>query len=845
MRIYGKDIDIQGEGANANISLSFSRTNMFSFGMDIPKCQILQPPITPMADYCCKYPAVIAGGVGLPVMNVCVNAISKNSVNLCIETAANGDVPIYELFKDNIICGCCRPVTPAVTDALQELNMCVCSLAQYSCLTDCVTGGYAYGCLFYEPTGYNGYPIECGDFDLCRPCFGIICEADRGHETDYTVNVCGCRGCACDWRAYRINSQLLDVNDYTFAWQFNNFVECASCWWECNCGVPIRGVPKLRDDYAIVFPNTRECYMCAPWSMCEWSGGYADVVCLQCYNWAYAPIVFCLCGNPTEVCSGYRQINCGAELFICDSYGWRVWYEYIDSCSAVCCGGGICCYRYGLLHLYYASDMPKAQCVLCCIAEQFWNDFEYQVYEDGCSIGNCGFGVSCTACSNNCLALSSIYSPSLPLFCYCLSYARLRCNCTIDYYGAYNVQAPVGYVNNSCIGCYSTSIASFGDEYFCPHASCRYCERVVIDGGWTTQIGQEDSMCYGCVCLPWIGNFFGCGIIDTIRRVVTTLGCYMNGADVYSPSGKTFAINCALDYCVYNCSAFQVGYTTEPSECFISCNGSGEGIKPLLGAPVPHGNTSGFDDGSEKIGLPAFDPICGTTPKVRYLTFGTCTTLPPHSSTQVCFSAVLAGYCTQQTALCTQGLYIIESECYAQHIIYDYDCRKDVALARIVSNMSELCYCDATIYNYPKYHAVVCGPYGKAFAGAGLEFSLPIAIDLNACYCYKWYDGGGCEHYTNIPWTMLTYDILCGCENTAPIGCCSEIPMLRWLCQPSKTGVRNNAVTLTTQPSDTNTILSNGVGSCFVWNGARYRIERIDNYNPTAATCLKVFGVMV
>lgn len=784
MRIYGKDIDIQGEGANANISLSFSRTNMFSFGMDIPKCQILQPPITPMADYCCKYPAVIAGGVGLPVMNVCVNAISKNSVNLCIETAANGDVPIYELFKDNIICGCCRPVTPAVTDALHGLGMCVEFIPQYSNVDACVYGGYAVGCLMHEPITWS--EVCEGDFALCRSCYGIVCPLELDLPSDYVINICGARACSGD-PAAPICGVGIDVNDFTFAWKWNNFIECASCWWECHCGVPITGAPMLADDVVIVMPNTRESYLCAPWSMSE------GAACTYC-EYLAPKCVFDAGCMPRALNLSFATWAidlCGSQFFMIDALGNYIY----DGATHI---GGVDVAMPLVVSLYRNGSIYRSRVAFCG---------DYITCAQVMDIMS-GIGLCCNVIYSEVASLDELQYMSVPVAltpsCYdvCLIAFAVDtdCNCHSMY-------------GNLMRG--TTSLVS--SDFHC----------VRIDGGWTTRQGQEDSMCYGCVCLPWIGNFFGCGVIDTIRRVVTTLGCYMNGADVYSPSGKTFAINCALDYCVYNCSTFQVGYTTEPSECYISCNSGNDGVEPLLGVLQNVGRTGQF----WRMCYPIIDPYSSSAQYIS-VPFTFSSLLPPHTGiTEFGWHAQLAGCCS---LICPSCYNTPTYLCGCVGSINDYCCRTEVAIARMLYNVE----CG---YIMP----VVCGDYNKPYIAAQLCYEQRVHLDLNACYCYKWYDGGGCEHYTNIPWVMLTYDILCGCENTAPIGCCSEIPMLRWLCQPSKTGVRNNAVTLTTQPSDTNTILSNGVGSCFTWHGSRYRIEKIDNYNPSAATCLKVFGIMV
>lgn len=790
MRIYGKDIDIQGEGANANISLSFSRTNMFSFGMDIPKCQILQPPITPMADYCCKYPAVIAGGVGLPVMNVCVNAISKNSVNLCIETAANGDVPIYELFKDAVICGCCRPVTPAIVGALEQIGFCILAVPNYQSDTDCYFGGYANNCLFYEPTGFRGFPAPASlitrDICLFRDCHGYVCQPLIDYTTcyAYTDNEWIPGTFAGDWEQSKAKGGVIDNNDYTFAWNWRNFVECASCWWECNCGVPITGVPELCDDTWLIFPNTREMYLCAPWVM--WEGpayNYCEYIAPKCvFDAGCMPRPLSL-----KFATWAIEVSCG-QYFMRNDLGC---YTF-DGATHI---GGVdtpmplvvSLYRNGTIYrslVAYCSDyITCAQVVdimggvgLCC-------NVLYSAVSDSTQLQD--------------MSVPIAVSPSCYDVCVIAFAVDAACKCYPMF-------------GNLMQG--ATSLVSSDFHY------------VHIDGGWGTEDvhTHDDSMCYGCVCLPWIGNFFGCGIIDTIRRVSVTYGCYMNGTQVYSPSQDVFNINCALDYCVYTASEYKGGYCTEYDPNFFNCTKSCDVVTPLLSQIENNAiDTYCFNCIAE------FDPInCVLCTDVVCAPYSDWFCLC-HGGTQrecMCIHhAVLGGYCGYDfEPYAPNGMTI---QC-CNYYLYDTCCRKEVALARCIGVPAE----NANMYIRP----LVCGPYGRAFMGVGLQYPQCYFGNFDPYVTGMYIQGG---YLYDLP-TLLEQD------------CCvagmfkHQVITYRCMCVPSK-DVRMNAVTLTTQPSDTNTILSNGVGSCFVWNGARYRIERIDNYNPTAATCLKVFGVMV
>ena len=848
MKIYGKDIDIESQDTNANISLSFSRANMFSFGFDVPRCNIHAPEILPMGEYCCKYPAQIAGGIGLPMVNVCVNAITEKSVNFNIESAGNSDVPIYEMFKDAIVCGCCRPVTPAIVGALQDVGMEVCAVAQYSGCCDCITGGYAICNFMSEPILYYRGEWYCGEFmegkyALCRQCFGVVCSYDysgEGWKGDYLVNADGCRCCALDWSQPKASAQLLDANDFTFAWNWNNFVACASCWWECNCGVPITGVPTLASDVAIVMPNTREAYWCAPWSIQESVGGEIESLCLAMKHTTKIPIGFSIIGGAY---GGFApKINCGTDFrMACCNFdcGWRVWINYTDN-NEDQYGGGYC--RLGFLRIFYETGTCNIDTHLQQIINDFESEFIYQVYQDGQCVNNCYFLCSCNQCpAGSCYVPTTILSMGMPLYCGCITHYRIRKNGTLEGYPDYSYAARVGWVCNTCLGdvcvalfnkTYPANVVSCNSDYW--SLTCRYCEATIIDASWSTQdpLTGEDSMCYGCVCLPWIGNFFGCGIIDTIRRVSETYGCYMNGTNVYSPKSEAYTINCEVGYCVYACDLYKCGYCTESDPRFISCNASGEGVCPLLGQLVSREIAT-----EQYCGLPMYDPMHaeGVTGFCGYHYAKMCgkvATPGLNTHYKAFWHGLMSGYC--EACYDTGSPVTCNDLADGCRYVDDLCCRAEVAIGRYIEYANSKC---------AMYHPVGCAGYNRGFALVALNFPICGYIDTNACY-YCEYCSGGNYYCYNIPWTEFSYDIQCGCQGKAAVDHCDCIPLYRMLCHPSK-NVRLNAVTLTTQPSDTARIISAGVGSCFIWHGARYRVEKIDNYNPSAPTCLKVFGIMV
>lgn len=767
MRIYGKDIDIQSNDANANISLSFGRANMFSFGFSVPRCNVHAPAITPMGDYCCKYPAQIAGGIGLPSVNVCVSAITESAVNFQIESAGNSDVPIYEIFADAIVCGCCRPVTPAVTDALKELGMAVDAVPVYLCRYDSMYGGYAGGCLFYEPltAKENGY---CNaTFAMCRDCYGVVCGVDLGCAASWEYQ--GEPQHSRDWCSYKFDSHLIDVNDYTFAWKWNNFVECASCWWECHCGVPITGAPMLADDVVIVMPNTREAYLCAPWSMSEGAAyTYCEYLAPKC--------VFDAGCRPRPL--GLNFATWAIELSGCQYFMRNDLGCYtFDGATHI---GGVDVAMPLVVSLYRNGTIYRSHVAFCG---------DYITCAQVVDIMG-GIGVCCNIIYSEVASITELQDMSVPIAvspsCYdvCVIAFAVDSDC--------NCRPMFGNLMQG-----ATSLVSSDFHY------------VHIDGGWSTEDPRthDDSMCYGCVCLPWIGNFFGCGIIDTIRRVSETYGCYINGNNIYSPKSDVLNINCEVGYCVYSCNIYQCGYYVEPHPCYISCNDGCEGAEPLLGQLAEMITTE-----QPARSFPVIDPYTeGVTYYNGRLRAGV--NMPYLSTADVGWHAQLAGCCSQVAYAGTppvqdeQCIYALVADC----------CRSLVALGRLT---------DEGCYGYTTcgwYSPIVCGDYGRGYAALGLCYQMDKRIALNVCYT-------GCTY---------SYDTYC------PRVVCGEIcGLYDAMCKPSKQ-VNHNAVTLTTQPSDASRIISAGVGSCFTWHGARYRIEKIDNYNPSAATCLKVFGIMV
>lgn len=793
MRIYGQEIDIQTSGVNANISLSFSRANMFAFGLTVPRCEVHNPTLLAAADYCCAYSAVIAGGVTLPMMSVRVSSLSQKNASFAIQTAANDDTPIYSLFNQLLTCGCCRPITPAAVNALRS-KFDIYAIPNYSDLTACTFGGYAQACLFYEP--HAACYMQGGQtYALCRDCYGIVCGVDRCQTVDYIVNFCGCTARAADWQLNNIQGHLINVNDYSFAWRWRDFIAAASCWWFCNCGAPLTGIPTLCPDTWVVFPNTRTEYYCSPWPACEWAAEcgtccywtnvqpfYRHSGCITyCYtacncryieapNYANIKIAAAVCG-----CCGDYYLICGLNPrkmigFIVD----------VNGGGGVCSKGSYCC-EMDVSSVFavitrYGGALTDLTAYKCGIAEASNKCVIF--FDIGAGVGNV------FPLTGNCFFMCAPQGACL--------YAFIARDDITEYGTA---------TTESSSKCYS--------EYF-------------RGGGWTTINGNTDTMAYGCMCLPGVVNFFGCGIIDTICRVSITMGCYMSGTEIYSPRTDTITINCAVDYCVFHCEKFLCGYTTDPDPCYISCNVGAGGATPLLSQIVACEANS-----YPLCRMVALDPItgiwnCNAIAHYENSTMLTCL----HTHGNLMINPILSGYCA--TSFSPSGGKV-ETVPY-NRILLDIGCRKEVGLMRGIIT-------EAT----PSiYTPIVCGVYGRPFAAVDLCYYFPLSLCADMEYLCEYYGLCGNYYCYIVPGVQYSYDIECGCEVGGPY----PTAFYRDICQPTRQSTFN-AVLLTLQPSDAISVISRGVGACILWNNARWMVERIDNYNPTACTCLKVLGIMV
>ena len=851
MKIYGKDFELNTSAPSANVSFSLNKENMFAFGFEVPRADVRKPTIIPMGEYCCKYKVMLADGISTPPMQVSIHAISDKNVNLCVETGANVDAPMFEIIKAGMLCGCCRPAEPSIIDIIGKYG--IRTIFNLDACGQCgnrYTGGYAAFGNFYEPAA------GCVKVDaeaMYQPITMKMFRKDGESKGVDNAGLCEvyhlrCSGewngdmCIFGWQRNAINDFAMGANDIGFAWRWRDFVECANAWWEKNCGFSLCGIPCLQENTYIVLPNTRESYYCAPWIRYECGGNECDFYYCVCVDGVWKSGIQ-LSGR-SGVCP---------EIACCKMVGFDISVSGLPILSFLGDVSNVVDYYFAYVNgdnskyygvtraIDYSQDLwrcldPRGCPILylryVCISTLYSSSVPINNWYDlvvFCGGGICGVpGYSCQEVINivrDCMLWSQLGKVKLCFdrdewledrlwdaddnrFIRC----TMRCPCISAYSCTFAWSPTCGMMTATQM--MRSSVCSVYQYIGFENRQSESCWGTTIDGR-----PETDTMLEGCSCFPSVANFFSCGIIDTIRRVVLTYNYNISGTNVQSERAGVFTLDNVINYCIYSDNDYNVNYNTEYDPNFICWREVKDGREPLLSQvkvltrnyitasssqrcylfPITY--VAGCCCGSGC--LPAWG---GVGYACAYVGERSWRSFPPY------FRFI--------SNIVEQPLFLLpavggEDRCCYPNFIWDVCERKEIALIAGDEYSEDI-------------HALVENGYGQQYRSLDIRYCAKNFISMhNAIEGNKnWYSYDMINRGEGVCCSVYCGDLRCYIQNA------------RRECQ--------NAIQITAQSSDTLTILKNGVGSCFVWGGSRWKIVKIDNYNPSAMNnCLKVTGFMV